>query len=329
MSATASLSERYVHAVTRRLPEEQRADVADELRASIADRVESILDERPGTSVADAEREALTELGDPDAMSGAYTGRRMQLLGPAVYPAWERAVKAILVVAVPTAMLATAVIGAATGESLGEVLGSTAWFGLTLTVHVLFWTTLAFVVAERSGPDVRASLDVPWRPESLPDVTRDRGSLPDLVATLTFLALFGGLLVWQQVRPPLTLDGQDVPVLDPDLWSSWLPLVLVLLVVEGAFEVVKYLAGGWTRAMAVANVALGAIFAAPFVALGLTERLLDPRAVEVVQREWSGFSPDAAHLVVVLAAVGIWLWDSVDGFVKQHRAGERGRDDHR
>ena len=37
----ASLTDRYVHAVTRTLPEDQRADVADELRASIADRVES------------------------------------------------------------------------------------------------------------------------------------------------------------------------------------------------------------------------------------------------------------------------------------------------
>jgi hypothetical protein len=320
---TTSLAERYVHAVTSRLPEEQRADVADELRASIADRVESLLEERPGLDPALAEHEALVELGEPTALAAEYTGRRLQLLGPEVYPAWERTLRGILLVAVPVSTLAFAIVQVATGESPGDVLGSAVWMALTLVVHIAFWTTLVFVLVERGGggSGVRESLDVDWSPEQLPAARRRRGSLTDLVATLTFLALFAALLVWQQVRPPLSLDGDDVPVLDPDLWSFWLPLVLVLLVVEAGFEVVKYLTGGWTRDLAIANVVLGALFAAPFVYLGWTEQLLAPRAVDAIRAEWDGFSPGTAHAVVVVVALGVWLWDAVEGVVGARRGG--------
>ncbi|WP_147543636.1 HAAS signaling domain-containing protein [Aeromicrobium massiliense] len=320
-ATTTSLAERYVHAVTRRLPEEQRADVADELRASIADRVESLLEERPDLDPATAEREAVAELGEPSTLAGAYTGRPRQLLGPEVYPAWERTVRAILLVAVPVSTLAFAVVQVAVGKTFGEVVGSVVWIMLSLVVHIVFWTTLVFVLAERSSADsgVRESLDVDWSPDDLPDAPQRRGSLTDLVAALTFQALLAGLLVWQQVRPPLSLDGADVPVLDPDLWRSWFPVILALLVVEAGFEVVKYRVGGWTRPLAVANVALGALFALPFVYLGWTEQLLNPDAVLAIQQDWAGFSPGTTHAVVALVAVAIWLWDSVDGFVRVHR----------
>ncbi|TCI98966.1 permease prefix domain 1-containing protein [Aeromicrobium sp. IC_218] len=323
MSATTTtLAERYVHAVTRQLPEEQRADVADELRASIADRVESLLEERPDLDPHAAEREAVAELGEPTTLAGAYTGRRLQLIGPEVYPAWERTVRAILLVAVPVSTLAFAAVQVALDEPFGEVVGGAVWVALSLVVHIVFWTTLVFVLVERGGAtdSVRESLDVDWSPDDLPDAPQRRGSLGDLVATLTFQALLAGLLVWQQVRPPLSLDGVDVPVLDPDLWRSWFPVILVLLVVEAGFEVVKYRTGGWTTRLAVANVALGALFALPFVHLGLTEQLLNPDAVLAIQQDWPGFSSDTTHGVVALVAVAIWLWDSVDGFVRVRRA---------
>lgn len=323
MSATTtSLAERYVHAVTRQLPEEQRADLADELRASIADRVESLLDERPDLDPAAAEREAVAELGEPVTLAGAYTGRRLQLLGPEVYPTWERTVRAILVGAVPVSVLAYAIVQVALDEPLGAVVGSAAWVALNLVVHIVFWTTLVFVLVERGGAagNVRESLDVDWSPDDLPDVPQPRGSLGDLVATLTFQALLAGLLVWQQVRPPLSLDGVDVPVLDPHLWHSWFPVVLALMAVEAVFEVVKFRTGGWTTRLAVANVALGALFALPFVHLGATEQLLNPDAVLAIQQDWPGFSPGTTHAVVAFVAVAAWLWDSIDGFVRVRRA---------
>ncbi len=51
---TTTLTDRYVDAILRRLPERQRPDIEKELRASIADAVDDRLE--AGTDPAEAER---------------------------------------------------------------------------------------------------------------------------------------------------------------------------------------------------------------------------------------------------------------------------------
>ena len=65
------LIERYLYAITRRLPAKQRADVAEELRTLISD----MLDERCGSLPPTAKdvRVVLTELGTPGEMVRKYT----------------------------------------------------------------------------------------------------------------------------------------------------------------------------------------------------------------------------------------------------------------
>jgi hypothetical protein len=137
----------------------------------------------------------------------------------------------------------------------------------------------------------------------------------DLIASAVFLTLIGAAIVWQQLRPSITLDGERVPALDPDLWSFWLPLILVLLLVELAFEVVKF-RSGWSYRLASVNTVLAAVFAAPLVYLAATEQLLNPAAVAGLQEDWSAFDPSVAHTVVLVSAVVIAVWDTVDGWLK-------------
>jgi hypothetical protein len=316
--ATTTLSERYVHAVTRRLPLDQREDVADELRAGIDDRVESLLAGDPGLAPAEAERVALGELGDPALLADGYTGTRRQLIGPELYAGYVTVLKAVLVTVVPVVAVVIAVVEALSGSSFGAVVGETVWTAMNLAVHIAFWVTVAFALVERgSAPDdVRDSLGAGWDPDKLPELPRTSGGpVSDLVASVVFLSLIGAVLVWQQVRPPVPADGERVPVLDPDLWSFWLPLVLVLLVVEIGFEVVKHRLG-WSVRMATVNTVLAAVFAAPLVYLAATEQLLNPAATAAIQASWSELDPSVAHTVVLVSALVIAVWDSVDGWVK-------------
>ena len=311
-----TLAERYVHAATRRLPEDQRVDVGDELRGSIADRVESLQDERPDLSSEQAEYAALEELGDPDRLAAGYAGKRLQLIGPELFPAYVRVLRGVLLSVVPVVAIVIAVIEAIEGASIGAVIGSTVWMAFTIAVHIAFWVTLVFALVERgSAPGkMEESLAVEWTPDQLPDLPRGpRGSLGELVASLVWLAFIGAAIVWQQFRSPV---GDQLPLLDPDLWSFWLPLILVLLVVEMGFEVVKYRLGSWSPPLAWVNVALGAVFTAPIVYLAATDKLLNPTAVAEIQDGWSGFDPGTANTVVIVAALIIWAWDSVDGWRK-------------
>jgi len=60
---TATLTDRYVDAAMRTVPETQRDDLAAELRGSIDDQIEARLAE--GEDHASAERAVLTDLGNP------------------------------------------------------------------------------------------------------------------------------------------------------------------------------------------------------------------------------------------------------------------------
>ncbi|MFC7495664.1 MULTISPECIES: HAAS signaling domain-containing protein [unclassified Nocardioides] len=315
----SSLTERYLHAVTRRLPEDQRADVAEELRATIADRIDTLAAQRSDADHAANERLALQELGDPDRLAAGYTGRRLQLIGPDLYPAYERLLKPVLVIAVPAVTILVAVIDALSGESLGDIVGGAVGLAVSLVVQVAFWVTLVFAIVERTADgaaNLPSSLGVASTVDQLPDLPSRRGSLSDLIASLVWLGLIGLAIVWQEVQSPL--DG-GVPLLDPDLWSFWLPLILVLLVAEAVFEVVKYRIGRWTPALATVNAVLGAVFAAPIAYLAATDKLLNPAAVAEIQDGWAGFDPDTVNTVVVVVALAIWLWDAVDGFRRVER----------
>jgi hypothetical protein len=316
----SSLTERYIYAVTRRLPEDQRSDVGKELRGTIADRIDTLAAERPDADSTATERLALEELGDPDRLAASYTGHRLHLIGPELYPAWKRLLKLVLAVAVPSVTTVVAVIDALSGEPFGEVVGGALALAVNLAFQITFWVTLVFAIVERTadgGADLPSSLGIGWDVDQLPDLPTQRGSLSDLIAGLVWLGLFGLAIVWQQVQPPIA-DG--LPLLDPDLWNFWLPLILLLLVAEAAFEVVKYRIGRWTFALATINVVLGALFAAPVVYLAATDRLLNPSAVAEIQQGWASFDAGNVNTVVVIVSLAIWVWEGVDGFRQAVRA---------
>ena len=319
-----SLTDRYLHAATRRLPDDQRDDVALELRASIEDRVEARLAADPALTRADAEHQALVELGDPDRLSAGYTGSLQHLVGPELYPTYVRTLRTALLTVVPTVTVVTTVADAFGDTSSGGLVGHAAWMAVSLFVQVSFWTTVAFVVAERASDPahVTESLGIPeWTPERLPNVPlRPRAALGEMVTNIVWLAILGGLLVAQQVVPFVRAGDERVPVFDPTLWSTWLPLVLVALALEALFEVVKYRAGGtWTPRFAALNTVTGAVFAAPLAWLAYDERLLNPAFVTRAQESWPGFDPGVVHTIILLSVVAIWLWDTFDGWRKALR----------
>ncbi|GGD23498.1 permease prefix domain 1-containing protein [Nocardioides daphniae] len=320
----ATLTDRYVHAATRRLGDDQRDDVALELRAGIADRVEALREERPDLDATEAERAALVELGDPDALSASYTGALQHLIGPELFPAWSRVLRAVLVTVVPLVTAVVMAIDAFGGEPLLSIAGHGAWMALTLVVHIGFWVTLSFAIVERSAsPEVttEAMGVAPWTPDSLPQLPRGpRGAIGETITNVVWLAILALLLIWQQVAPMVRIDGEQLPVIDPDLWSFWMPLVLLTLVAEAAFEIVKYLAGAtWTVGFAALNTLTGLLFAAPVVWLASEERLLNPAFVEAMRDHVGGFDAGTVHTVTLVVALGIWLWDTVDGWTKASR----------
>jgi len=305
------LTDRYVGAALRSIPERQRADIEAELRASIGDAVEAKVDN--GEEARSAEKEVLTALGDPDRLAAGYTGRPGYLIGPEHFFDYKRLLTVLLITVVPIVMAVTAAIQVIAGEDVGSVIGEAIGLGISLVVHIGFWTTLIFHFVERSDQEIGAE----WSVERLPALpTAGSIKLGETITSVVFLVFAITAIFLSRNRSPITAaDGNAIPIFAPSMWGFWFPFLIGVLVAEIVFEVVKYRVGRWTRGLASVNLALNVLFAIPAVYLLATDRMFNPEFVA----ELPAAVPDFTW-VITAAIVITTLVDAIQGFRRAYQA---------
>ena len=313
---TSTLTDRYVWAVLRAIPEAQRGELEPEIRALVADTIEARTHAAGGVAPADAERAALVELGDPEQLAARYAGRPLMLIGPALFPAWRRLVLMLLAIVVP--IVAVVTLGSSLlaespiGQTVGAMIGG-AWIA---AVMVMFWVTVVFAAIEWRGISVP---ELVWSPDRLPDVPGiQRIGAAELVGAIAASMFLAAFIVWQQVSPP-AVDGAEMPILDPALWSFWLPYFLVLTGVEIAFTIGVYLRGRWTYLLATVNAVLSLAFTVPALWLLWTGQLFNPALIETLDELTGNAWLQPTIIVIVLSIGAVVAWDAIDTFVKARR----------
>ncbi|GAA2010085.1 permease prefix domain 1-containing protein [Microbacterium ulmi] len=320
MNATTTLTDRYVLAVVRAVPEKQRDDVAAELRASIADQIDARVDD--GQPQDAAERAVLTELGDPAKLAAGYADRPLHLIGPAFYLDWRRLLKLLLAIVPACAAFGVALGQVLAGASFGEVVGTVVSVVIGVIVHLAFWVTVVFAILERTGvkrPDMGMSS---WTPDQLPE-PRDRGTgFGDLIASIVFLLVAAGAILWDHLLGAACLGGEWISFLDPGLWPWWIGALFVAMAIEAVFAILVYARRGWTWGLAIANTVLDVVVALPALWLLWDERLVNPGFVTALESVGADIGEAVTVLTVIVGfvIVGVAVWDSVDGFLKARRA---------
>jgi hypothetical protein len=311
-----TLTDRYVWAVTRGVPHQRRDDVGvtvrSELDALIADRIAA------GADPAAAEADAVRELGDPERRASEISARPAYLIGPAYFFDYRRIMLIVLAAVAPSVFGALLLVQAIAGVGLWTALWSATTVAITVVVQVAFWITVAFAVMERTAKGPRRSPD-PWDVSDLPEVPTSTVGIGETIFALLAYLLFIGLVVWQQnIWVVETAGTERIPMLDPALWSFWVPWFLVLAVLEMAFALVLYATGRWTWVLAWVNVVLNIAFAIPAVILVVSGQLLS----EPFQEVFAEFMPllDMFFRVLPFVIVGVAILDAVQGFRKAYRA---------
>jgi hypothetical protein len=265
-----SLIDRYVYTALRRVPERQRADIDRELRASIDDAVDARVE---GGEERDAAVEGtLLELGDPDRLADRYADRADYLIGPSLYPVWRRLMATLLCTVLPIVVAVVVVIQLIDDPAVGKVIGAAVSAALNVGVHLAFWTTLVFVIVERTGAwrGGPGGLRVQWSLKDLPRYEPSGMTKAQLATDLIWPVLLIAGLVLQQ------FTFTEVPVLDPANWSFWWPFLIVVIALRGAWAIWVYRSATWTRAAAVVNAVLAVLVAGPLVWLLATDRFVNP-----------------------------------------------------
>ncbi len=313
-----TLTERYVAAAMRSVPEKQRPDLAAELRASIDDQVEARV--AAGEPLAPAERAVLTELGDPDALAAGYIDRPLHLIGPKYYLAWWRLTKLLWAIVPACAAFGVALGQVLAGAAPGAIVGSVAGVVVSVIVHVGFWTTLVFAIIERTPAASGAGIG-PWTPDLLPE-PKDRGAtLSDLLGAIVLVLGLAGAVVWDRFFGFVYVAGDGwSPFLAPALWPGWAVAFFLLLGATGALAFVVYGQGRWTLATATVNLVLDAVLVAGVLWLIAQQQLIAPDVFPLLLPDDGERVQGIVSAVIGFAVVGVAVWDAIDAFLKAGRS---------
>ncbi len=313
-----TLTDRYLDAAMRSVPTKQRADLAAELRASIADQIDARIEQ--GEPAQTVERTVLTELGDPDRLAAGYLDRPLHLIGPRFYLEWWNLLKLLLLIVPPIAAFGVAFGQTLSGESFGTIAGSVLSVTLAVVVHLCFWVTLVFALVERSAGRRELGPIVPWSLDLLPEKRQTGAQLSDMIASLVFLGLTAGLIVWDQLVGWPVGGGESMPFLDPGLWPGWIAGLFAVMAVEAILAIVVFTRGRWTMGLAVVNALLNVVIVMPMLWLMSRDQLVNPAFFPALIPEDGAEVGTVVSVLFGFVVVLVAIADSIDAFLKAVRA---------
>jgi hypothetical protein len=311
-----TLTDRYVWAVSRGVPHDRRRDVGAALRADLDARIAEKV--AAGADAGAAEAESVRELGDPDRRAWEISRRPAYLIGPGYFFDYRRIMIVVLAAVTPSVFGALLLVQAIGGAQLWTAFVSAAAVAISVAVQVAFWITVVFAVIERTSRGRRRDVEE-WDPADLPQVPTAGVGLGETIFAVLAYLLFIGLIVWQQnVWVVESAGSARIPVLDPALWSFWLPWFILVAVLEIAFALVLFATGRWTWVLAGVNVALNLAFAVPAVLLVVNDQLLSAE----FRSTFAEFLPilEMFFRILPFVIVAVAALDVFEGFRKAYRA---------
>lgn len=159
-----TLTDRYVHAVVRRVPEAMRPEVTADVTAMIADMREAREDETTAdeaeaastdeVSTVEAEVAVLEELGDPVVLAREYSDSPQHLIGPRYFPVYTWMLRWVLPVALIAALVANglAYTLSTADAHLGGLLGTAIGKSIPAVFIAFAAVTILFAMVERATP---------------------------------------------------------------------------------------------------------------------------------------------------------------------------------
>jgi hypothetical protein len=292
--------DRYLDAVSHRLPDAQRHDVLAELREAIGDRLEAKAAER-GEAASDADVAAvLKDFGSPMLAAARYRGRS-HVIGPDLYPYFWPTQRLVVGLAAALAIIGVLARSLASAEPMQVVwrVWGAAWDAGLLAFGLV---TLVFIVMERTGAAPR--FEAHWSPLRLPAASGVRpktlfDSLFALIFDALFIAWWVGVLKVSDVVPPQWGAGDAARLALSPAWDSVSMLVLGLALAQAATHLADVFHPAWSRARSVVVIACAGVGLYVLAVLAQAGPL-----VELVGGD--GDAEREARVARIISTVGFW-----------------------
>lgn len=247
--------DRYIYAVVKYLPEKDRAEISEELRANIFD---MLGDDNSEENII----RILEEMGSPFRLALSYMSNEHYIIGPKVYHLYLEVLKIVAVAAVIigiitfTLELITEVGGiASVGEIIGIIVsGFTTIF--SVLVGFIFWVTVIFVIIERtdSADEVLHSIEKPFRVSNLkevPNVGRKKISKFEMVVTLVLTIVFIYIFVYRNDLIAVYTQNDTIRIFNGDIIARYKFIILFSGGLSILVSILKLIYGRWNELLGI------------------------------------------------------------------------------
>ncbi|UOQ50009.1 hypothetical protein MUN88_08085 [Gracilibacillus caseinilyticus] len=329
--------DRYIYAVTQRLPQSQQKDIEMELRGLIED----MLAERvqgEGATEKDVE-EVLLELGNPRELARNYRGSKKYFIGPELYDPFMLVVKITLIstaLSIFIVFIVQSIINpvAILDHFVGFIVSL-----VTILPAAFGWTAFGFGIAEymeKINPkDVEFNKQ--WHPAKLAPVPNKKGRIKqhEPIVGIAFLAILIVAFMFSSEYLGIWVfdDGFSgvVPFLNTETFDFQLILIIIYLGIGIIKEALKLVFGEWTSKLATFILLLNLVqlaavmlmitgldFWNPNFMLELTQAGLlneGSDAYQTVSSIWE----NSTLCIFILMVIGL-IWELVEGFIKVNKS---------
>jgi len=190
--------ERYIYAVVKRLPENMKKEVSEELKANISD----MLSEKP----TDDEIEAvLKKLGSPRVLANNYRGKDRYVVSPLYYDDYINVLKIVFIIFAVLSVVFGSIESVINLNSdnvfmmVIEVFGDVTsnlfegWFRAFAIVTIIFW--IISYVSQKSNCNEWKVKDLPEVPKASSAKINRTGSIIGLIFGVTFSVIWVAILM--------------------------------------------------------------------------------------------------------------------------------------
>lgn len=252
--------ERYIFAVTKRLPQKQRSDLEQELRSLIEDMLSEQV-KNSKTTEKDIDQ-VLLELGNPALLADRYRAKRNYLIGPENYETYFLVLK-IVIAAVAFGITLAMTIGFFV-EPPGSIVELfieyfSALFGAL--VQVFAWITAIFAIIEHRNVSMNEEFkNEPWNPADLPELPDKNLAIKPAEPLVGLLFAVLAIILFNTAEHLIGIysfsdDGvmRLIPLFNHEGFRALLPLLNIMLAIGIFKESLKLVIRKWTRGLALAN----------------------------------------------------------------------------
>lgn len=290
--------ERYIYAITKRLPQAQREEVANDLRANLAD----MLGDTPHT---DAEiLKILRDLGHPRVLANNYRGKERTVVAPEYYDDYVNVLKIVativVVVNVVTGFITILTSALPTDfvmllETLFENVFGNIWESLLMAFA---WTTIGFWIAGAVGSKQHRD---EWKISDLPELPHPN-SVKISRVSVAFELIFGvsfGII-------GLIFINNGIPYLNAEVVKPFLPFVMISIGFDVIVGLIKLAYGTWNAQVSIATL-FHHVYETVLSVYFLRSAFIDPSLYSLIAQHSEFSAMEVQNGFSIAITVLIWL----------------------